>query len=96
MQRIVGDDHEEVARRTIEEHRKFKEEWFRIEVLIPVETRSLWEETKYRMKGRYGVNHPNEAIENGMFLEYLAAEWLLNPGLPQHIFREDDDEKQPA
>jgi hypothetical protein len=72
-------EHRDKARKAIEERRAFKEQWFEVRCLIPVEVRAVWEETRHRFH-QLGITHPDEAIENGMMLEYACAEWLLNPG----------------
>ena len=87
----MSEEHREIARKTIEEHAKFKEQWFEVRCLIPAEVRGMWEEVRHRFH-QLGIIHADEAIENGMILEYTSAEWLLNPGFLEP--REEGDEGQ--
>ena len=72
-------EHREIARKAIADHAKFREQWFEVRCQVPADVRAVWEEARYRMRA-LGIVHHDEAIENGMILEYVCAEWLMNSG----------------
>lgn len=48
---------------------------------MPVDVEPLWDEIQ-RIMRLYGIEHPNKAVENGMHLEMLVAEFLAGSRVP--------------
>ena len=78
MSRQQQPDYEALAQGAIMRAREFSLHWHRIEAIIPVEARPVWEEVRLRMQ-MHGIVHDNLDVENGMIIEMLSAEFLAGP-----------------
>lgn len=51
-----------------------EEEWLRIRAVMPISVEPLWKQIQQRLR-ELGVTHPNKAVEAGMHVEILMAEF---------------------
>ena len=58
------------------------EDWLRFQIVMPLVCAPLWNEIQEHLR-ELGVTHENKAIENGMHVEILMAEFWASTRIPK-------------
>jgi hypothetical protein len=58
------------------------DEWLRIRVVLPLICAPLWDEIQQHLR-ELGIEHHNKAVEAGMHVEILMAEFLAGTRQPK-------------